>query len=116
MYDNQEALKSYAMETMTTPEFIAELSTEIAAQLPISSDDLTAELAQGLESGGLSYTLAKSDLKYGTSRGVFATPSYFINQVPLYGTGSHAEGTLAALTLDEWKELVDPVVNGTALL
>ena len=109
-------LKTYAMEIMTTPEFIAELSTEIATQLPISSDDLMAELAQGLESGGLSYTLAKSDLKYGTSRGVFATPSYFLNQVPLYGTGSHAEGTLAAFTMDDWVELVDPVVNGTALL
>ena len=54
---------------------------------------------------------AKSDFKYGASRGVFSTPSFYLNQVPVFGTGQHAEGTLAAFSLQDWQGVLDPILK-----
>lgn len=113
IYANQTAIKTFAMENGTVPQVISELARQISDALPVDYDSLNKELAQNLESGGESYELTKSDWKYGCSRGVFATPSFFINQVPIYGVGTHAEGYLAALSVSEWREILDPIVNRT---
>ena len=114
VFANQTALKTFALESGTVPSVTEALVQQLTAAFPdLSADALREEMAQGLESGEASYDLTKSDWKYGTSRAVFATPSYFINQVALYGEGEHPEGQLAAFTVDEWREILDPIVNAS---
>ena len=114
---SQPELKTFALESGTVPSVTEALVQQLTAAFPdLSADALREEMAQGLESGEASYDLTKSDWKYGTSRAVFATPAYFINQVALYGEGEHPEGQLAAFTVDEWREILDPIVNASRRL
>lgn len=79
-------------------------------------------MKQGLESGGASYDLTKSDWRYGSGLGVFATPAVFVNGVQIFGYDAqgaeagtdHAEGMLASMTLDEWMHLLQPTLNKTS--
>jgi hypothetical protein len=113
--DNQKRIKTAAMVNATTPQVIESLVTLLAAPLGVSRTALQAELAQGLESGARSYGRTKSDWKYGCSRGVFATPSVFLNGVQLHGydaSGSHGEGDLAALAVSDWMTVLHRAAAG----
>lgn len=112
---NQRSIKTRAMVSATTPQLIDAIVQLLAAPLGVDGAALQNQLAQGLESGASSYDKAKADWKYGCARGVFATPSVFLNGIQLHGYddagppgGGHAEGDLAALTLEQWVGVLDP--------
>ena len=110
--DNQRTLKTAAMVNATTPALTAQLVHLLAGPLGIKAAALTSELTKtGPESGPPSYAATKADYKFGCARGVYATPSVFLNGVQLTGYdasagGSHPEGQLAALNVSEWERVL----------
>jgi len=114
--DHQATIKTHALYNYTVPRVIDELVSVVSEHLRMDKEQLAKQMQQGLESGAESYTRTKSDWKYGTSLGVFATPSVFVNGVQIFGytpSGDHAEGALADMTMEQWQSILDPVLPGS---
>ena len=118
---NQKRIKTNALTNSTVPQTTAELVDLVSSHLHVDRTALSQQMQQGLESGASSYDATKSDWKYGTSKGVFATPAVFINHVQVFGydaqgakQGSdHAEGQLASMTLADWEAFIAPVLESS---
>lgn len=121
MFDNQKDIKTKAMNTHTVPQVIDDLVDLISGNMSVSKDALAKQMVQELEGGASSYAVTKSDWKFGTSMGVFATPAVFVNGVQLFGFdsngGGHAEGDLASMNVSDWRKVLDEIVasNGVFL-
>ena len=117
--DNQKRIKTAALTNATTPQIISQLIDLISVNLQVDRSQLKAQMEQGLESGQRSYTVTKSDWKFGASKGVFATPAVFLNDVQIFGYDpkgakhgeDHAEGQLSAMTTAEWERFLSPVLQ-----
>jgi len=117
--ETQKKLKTNALENYTSPELIQELVELISSSLSLDKNALSQQMVQGLEGGASSYTLTKSDYKYGTSMGVFSTPSVFLNGVQIFGYDAqgakkgtdHAEGQLASMACQDWERFLAPVLE-----
>jgi len=120
--DTQKTVKTHALFNYTAPQVITELVDLISSGLGVDKQALTAQMQQGLESGAGSYSLTKSDYKYGTTLGVYATPAVFVNNVQIFGYDAkgatvgtdHAEGALADMTVADWKAFLRPVVENNS--
>ena len=124
VYAQQMALKDLATWNYTVPSMIEAIVDVVVAWPAFRGHlDRNALLAQldfshqpphGTGPQPAAYDAAKADWKYGCSRGVYATPTFLVNQIAISGSGEHPEGKLAAMTVDEWAAVLDPIVNSSA--
>ena len=58
-----------------------------------------------------SYTLTKSDFKYGCSLGVFATPAVFVNGAAVTASSGddHPEGVFVSMSVSDWRAVLAPI-------
>eukprot|EP00937_MAST-01D_sp_MAST-1D-sp2_P001553 g1553.t1 len=124
IYAQQMQLKDLATWNYTVPAMIARLADVLTAAFGTGRLERAALLAQldfshqpphGSGAQPAAYDAAKRDWKYGCSRGVYATPTFLINNVAIAGSGEHPEGKLASLSIDEWQAILDPIVNSTSV-
>lgn len=98
LYQNQDRYSSTACETKTHQDVLALMATliqEFDAALP--SDELVKEIG---DEGSAIASRAKTSIRYAISRGVWSTPTFFIN-------GSEVPQLESSSTLNDWKTLLD---------
>merc|ERR1712039_1167638 len=108
LYSHQKAIKTAAQFNQSQPEMISAWADIAGTELKLSRSDFLLQMdISNLEGGNTSYSMAKRDFKYGATRGVFGTPSYFLNDVELGQSADY----MGRWSLDRWRGILDKVVK-----
>ena len=121
MYADQLNLRNLATFNLTAPDMIGYLIAYITSALPELNRTALWEQLDFRHQPPIAhyvprtYNLIKNNWKYGASRGVWKTPTFLINNVAIGGAdpdrpGYDPEHYLGLLSVDEWVEVLDPIV------
>lgn len=103
IYADLDPLGNAATMNMTGNEVISLLATYAQKCCSVAPGVFTSTMAeQELESE------TRTAWKYSCSRSVSGTPTYFLNDVPIEAD--------PAWTLNEWKQVIDPLLNGAQVM
>ncbi|KAL3641024.1 hypothetical protein CASFOL_015992 [Castilleja foliolosa] len=98
-FENQEQFYGKATFNMSRANVIDKIMTFSAEVLGSSS---LSAIKSGFNDTETDHA-TRISFKFGCLRGVYATPFFFVNGFPLAGAGS-------ALSYDEWRQVIDPLV------
>merc|ERR1712226_1223711 len=108
VYSHQKDLKMLSQFNQTQPEMISMWANIAERHLGVKRSDFLLQMdISDLEGGNTSYDLAKQDFKYGATRGVFGTPSFFLNDVELGQSADY----MGRWNLTRWQHILDGVVK-----
>lgn len=111
LYSHQHELKTASQFTQNQKGMIESWADIVSNNLKLSRSDFLLQMdISDLEGGNTSYALAKSDWKYGTYRGVFGTPAYFLNGVQLGQSADY----MGRWNQSRWTEILDPILKPCA--